>query len=774
MDRGATIVSLSVCFAAFVVCGWSLLLPTKPQLFGSETIRRRLRFPHWLVMFGAAVVSLGVVFAKTWFAVLEKSQHAPPQESDFLSLATVLVLFMLFGFVAFEAGTVSSAYRNQSAEKNLLVIMVSLASYLGIGRFIYDGFADKPTIASTWIVFQAGFACTVSLIISNALTERASKPTNVLCAIFSAGLGYPVLAGLVWGDTGLLHHIGFVDASGASAVHLLGASASLTAAAAVGPRVRLQRWRFLGGPETPDFSSPWSVVGGLFLMFGWLGFNSGNAATPALHGHAFINTTVGACSGAVAAWLLSRGVGLLIRLGRKFMKTESRQTSLIAIIEGLEARPRIVIGMMGGLVAVTANGALPDVNSLMAAIESCAGGLVAVLVSSWMSARLRSGQIDDPLGVIATHGCAAIVGILSTALWLATVGKPFLPQVAVQLIGCGACIVVGWLVAMVPCLLLLTTERLALGKNTGSWTAAKFRLRLGAIEQLGTPRETPVDLVWNDRIEEATQRILHGVEDDPDKWWDAVEIYATASEVLDKSSQADIAHRIVEKLPDTVDRPEMERVALVALGSSAEYARAEDISKALTQCLERAESDDSHASDEAQDRREMLVWSVALLTERAAVLGKAARPDVLPSAQEGVKFLRKVTKSDKNYRVRDLARIGVIDANARLLSGRGGNIPSNLDGPFDHDGQWQIVYALVTDKTALAMLLFLADRRTAVIADAAQAFKKTPEETLETAMLLASHGLISCNPKKLTINDSGFQLVNRLRHSMHKHERLRA
>jgi ammonia channel protein AmtB len=773
MDRRVTIVSLLVCVAAFIVCGWSLLLPTKSQLFGSETIRRRLRFPHWLVMFGAAVVPLGMVFAKTWFAVLEKSQHAPPQESDFLSLATILVLFMLFGFVAFEAGTVSSAYRNQSAEKNLLVIMVSLASYLGIGRFIYDGFADKPTVALTWIVFQAGFACTVSLIISNALTERASKPTNVLCAIFAAGLGYPVLAGLVWGDTGLLHHIGFVDASGASAVHLLGASASLTATAAVGPRVRLQRWRFLGGPETPDFSSPWSVVGGLFLMFGWLGFNSGNAV-PALHGHAFINTMAGACSGAVAAWLLSRGVSLLIRVGREFVRAESRQTSLTAIFEGLEARPRIVIGMMGGLVAVTANGALPEINSLMAAIESFAGGIVAVLVSSWMSARLRSGQIDDPLGVIATHGCAAIVGILSTALWFATVGKPFLPQVAVQLIGCGACIVVGWLVAMVPCQVLLTTERLALGKTTGSWTAAKFRLRLGAIEQLGTPRETPVDLVWNDRIEEATQRILHGVEGDPNKWWDAVEIYATAAEVLDKSSQANIAHRIVEKLPETIGWPETERVALVALGSSAEYARPEDISSALAQCIERAESDDGHAGDEAQGRREMLVWSVALLTERAAVLGKAARPDVLPQAQEGVRFLRKVAMSDKNYRVRDLARIGVIDAKARLLSDAGGDIQPHLDGPFDHDGQWQIVYALITDKSALAMLLFLAERHSAVIADAAETFKKTREEMLEIATLLASHELISCNPKRLTINASGLQLVNRLHRSVHPHERLRA
>lgn len=766
MDRRATIVSLMVCAVAFVVCGWSLLLPTKPQLFGSETIRLRLRFPHWLVMFGAAVVSLGI----TWFAVLGKPSHVLPQESDFLSLATVLVLFMLFGFVAFEAGTVSSAYRNQSAEKNLLVIMFSLAAYLGIGRFVYDSVAGQPSDAFTRIVFQAGFACTVSLIVSNALTERATTSTNVLCAIFSAGLGYPVVAGLVWGDMGLLYQIGFVDASGASAVHLLGASASLTAAAAVGPRVRLQRWLFLGGPETPDFSSPWSVVGGLFLMFGWLGFNSGNSAT-ALHGHAFFNTMVGACSGALAAWLLSR-VGQIIRWSREVLRAESKQTSLEATIEGLEAGPRFVIGMMGGLVAVTANGALPEVAWEMAAIESLVGGFVAVLVSTWMSARSRSGQIDDPLGVIGTHGCAAIVGLLSTALWI---GKPFWSQLALQLIGCGACIVVGWLVAMIPCFLLLTSERRALAKNTGDWLAAKFRLRLGAIEQLGTPRETPQDIEWNDRIEEATQRILHKAKGDPDKWWDAVEIYATTSEVLDKSSQAAIAHRIVKKLPDTANRPEMERVALVALGSSAEYARPEDISDALTQCLERARSNgNGHASDEAQNRREMLVWSVALLTERAAVLGKAVRPDVLPRAEEGLEFLRKVEKSDKNFRVRDLARVGIIDSNARLFLRHNGDISSNRNGSFGRDGQWKIVHALVTNETALPMLLFLADHGSAMIADATEEFERTPKDMLETAKLLELHGLISFDAQnqKMTIKDDGRQLVKRLRRSGQTHESL--
>jgi hypothetical protein len=166
----------------------------------------------------------------------------------------------------------------------------------------------------------------------------------------------------------------------------------------------------------------------------------------------------------------------------------------------------------------------------------------------------------------------------------------------------------------------------------------------------------------------------------------------------------------------------------------------------------------------------MLVWSIALLTERAAVLGKAVRPDVLPRAQEGLNFLRKVAESDKNYRVQELARIGVIDSNARLFSiselqGRSTPIKSDVNGPFDYEGRWQAVYALVTDNTLLPMLLFLADHHRATIAEAVEEFKRTYEDTLKTAEILIIHGLISRGGEKLTITERGVGMVKRLRQS---------
>ncbi len=664
-----------VSVAAFLVCGYSLLPRGWPQLFGSETIRLRLRFPHVLVCLAAPAAALGLI-------CLPEAFQPPPlpnlDESVFLSLATVLVLFMLFGFIAFEAGTVSAAYRNKSTEKNLLVVVFSLASYLSVGCNVYHFVAGKPIDAFTANVYQAAFACTASLILANAITERASLSTNLLCSTFLAGFGYPILAGLVWGQTGLLHKLGFHDASGAMVVHLFGASASLFAAAAVGPRVRLQRRKFLGWPETPDFRSPWSVVGGLFLMFGWLGFNSGTAQ-PDLRGHAFYNTIVGACSGAIAAWAISRGTALLKRMGSESgsihapENEESRQVILAAIFRELETRPRIVIGMMGGLVAVTANGAFEEVAPWMASIESLMGGAVAVVVSTWMSARSRAERIDDPLGAIGTHGCAALVGLLATAVWFKFAGKPFWQQFIAQLTGCGACLVVGWIAAMVPCWVLLTTERQALKlpekeKKRGSWIAAKFRLCLGAIEQLGMPRETPLDLEWNDRIAEAMQSIKSEDEEhDEDAWWRAIETCAAAADVLDKSSQVDIACCIAKKLQNIAHSSPEERIAFVAMSGSAEYANANDIRTALDECVVRAEKDrHDHAETGAPDRMAMLVWTAGVLTERAAVLGKTARPEFLEDAERGIDFLRRVEKSAKDDRVCELARRGIIDSNSWL------------------------------------------------------------------------------------------------------------
>lgn len=760
--------------ATCVVCAYSLLLRRSAHLFGSEAIRDRLRFPHVMAIIGG-LAALGLLLPESWFSGMTMQPALELNESVFLGLATVLVLFMLFGFVAFEAGTVSAAYRNQSAEKNLLVVMFSLFAYLMIGRHVYDGVAGTPLALSASepmaVTFQAGFACTVALILSNSLTERASRSTILLCAVFAAGFGYPILAGLVWGEQGALRQIGFIDASGASVVHLLGASASLFAAAAVGPRMRLQRRQFLHWPETPDFRSPWSVVGGLFLMFGWLGFNSGSAEET-MRGHALFNTMIGACAGTIAAWTLSRGTDAVAKWTRWFDNPKSKQGVSSEVIREIVTRPRIVIGMMGGLVAVTANGALPEIGAGIAIFEAFLGGLVAVVVSTWMSTRRCSQYIDDPLGAIATHGCAAFVGIVCTAIGLAHANAGSLELLlAAQLIGCGVCIVIGWLVAMIPCWLLLTTEQRALRKN--SRLAATFRLRLGAIEQLGTPREIPLDLEWNDRIEEARRRIV-GNDKSGDSWWDAVETCAAAADVLDKSTQADIAHQIVQKLHETEDWRRAERIALVALVGSAEYARVDDIGFALDECLMRAGSNGQvDASVDARERAELLVWSVAVLTERATALARGARPEILADAKRGLKFLRqKVTESDSSVKIRDLARIGIIDSNARFFDTRAtalhrsnGESPQDLRiGQFDSGGRWQAVYALVVNEDALPMLLCLGERGVATITSAADELEITRDEARAVAGALASQYLVSMSMdgEEITIKPRGRDLVSRL------------
>jgi hypothetical protein len=175
---------------------------------------------------------------------------------------------------------------------------------------------------------------------------------------------------------------------------------------------------------------------------------------------------------------------------------------------------------------------------------------------------------------------------------------------------------------------------------------------------------------------------------------------------------------------------------------------------------------------EKPNRKEWLVWSIALLTERAAVLNEAGTADLLPDVNKGLDYLREATKSDENYMLQYLARTGVIDSNFVLRYYI--DIPQTQNGRFNHDEPWKIVHALVTDETALPMLLFLADRGSAMIAEATEEFERTPEDMLETAKLLKSHDLISfdAQKQKMTIKDAGLQLIKQLRHSGQTHESL--
>src|SRR6266404_5393790 len=422
--------------------------------------------PAWrLIAGGPASRMLFLVLLAMAAAVIFGAGRIPsvfaylPVRNDFESMSiplrklplTFLVYFMQFGFIAFEAGAVRQNYRRQSAIKNLVVFAVSFVSYMFVGWHIQHALNETAVSSLLDIMFNAGFASTVALIIANAMTERGTILVNVLCA-YVAGLAYPCLAGLAF-KGGILTKLNFIDTAGGCVVHVLGGTFGLVAALLIGPRAERRIWRYLGKAQMleqfePRNSIHLSVIGAFFLWFGWLGFNTGNAANWHDFLVALMNTNIGASVGGLVGLIVAvTSIGMLTMRTSSQSWTGSGAQELLIETGNLD---RVVYGMMGGLVAVTANASL--VKPSQAFLEAAFGAVVAI-VGSAVIARFGT-RLDDPLGATATHALAGIVGILCTAWFCEN------RSLSVQALGCLAAVAIGATLALVPCAFLWSLEQL--------------------------------------------------------------------------------------------------------------------------------------------------------------------------------------------------------------------------------------------------------------------------------------------------------------------------
>lgn len=436
---------------------------------------------------------------------ITQSDHAAGGMDNLLRKlsATILVYFMQFGFITFEAGYVQESYRRTSAVKNLIVFAISFLSYFLLGWHIqqylhHDELHKFHNLID--IAFNAGFASTVSLIIANTITERGTLLVNALLSVAAAGVAYPLLAGLLFPGGRWATEWGFQDTAGGCVVHVLGGALGFTAACWIGPRWKRRAWHLLGRVPEPGkkHQLPFSVIGAFFLWFGWLGFNSGNAETWDTFQLAFTNTNIGASAGGLVGLMIAvANIARLTTTARIDLSSRNTVQEMFLEIANIE---RVVLGMMGGLVAVTANASIVQPHEAL--IEAILGAGITIVGSAYLAqTKMRIlRRVDDPLGAIATHGMAGVVGILATAAfgygtWWA------------QLKGCGMAIFIGALFSTIVCGILLAVERRR--SDTASFLYGRL-FRLTPYEQStgGTGTEF---LVRAEAIERARARIsTHG------------------------------------------------------------------------------------------------------------------------------------------------------------------------------------------------------------------------------------------------------------------------
>lgn len=335
-------------------------------------------------------------------------------------ICCALVFIMHLGFACVEAGFVQKKNVVNILFKNTLIPAIGILLYFIVGfNLMYPGkeFAGDvigfsgfglslpeggltPSYNASFtywtdFLFQAMFAATCATIVSGAIAERMKLIPFLVFTLLFVSLCYPIIGMWQWGG-GWLNKFGFHDFAGSAIVHSVGGWGALAGIILLGPRVG--KYTSKGIKAIPGHSLPLATIGVFLLWFGWYGFNGGSvlSADPAILSLVFVNTTLGAASGAILAFTVSY----------LLFKTPDLSMALN--------------GILGGLVGITAGA---DIFSPIDAIiiGTIAGSIIPLAVVFFDKIKL-----DDPVGATSVHLVCGIWGTLAVGIF--TMEKSFLTQ----------------------------------------------------------------------------------------------------------------------------------------------------------------------------------------------------------------------------------------------------------------------------------------------------------------------------------------------------------
>ncbi|ASP37374.1 ammonium transporter [Bacterioplanes sanyensis] len=337
-------------------------------------------------------------------------------------MAAALVFFMQAGFALLESGMSRAKNAVNVMMKNYMDVCLGSLVFWFVGYGLM--FGDNPSgllgmshfgvsQVSDWdyslLLFQTMFAATAVTICSGAMAERTRYDAYLLAAAVMVGVIYPIFGSWVWGGlyggSGWLADLGFIDFAGSTVVHSIGAWCALAGIIVLGPRSGRFDKHSSEARAIPGHNLSLVALGGFILWLGWFGFNGGSTlAAGSDIGKIVLNTHLAAAAGAVGAWLMSRLI---------------KQPVLLTAT---------VNGSLAGLVAITAGCAVLDLE--YAALTGLIGGGLAVMGSRL----LERWRLDDVVGAIPVHGFAGVWGTLAAGLFVAD-DLFNMTQLLVQLIG---------------------------------------------------------------------------------------------------------------------------------------------------------------------------------------------------------------------------------------------------------------------------------------------------------------------------------------------------
>ncbi len=323
--------------------------------------------------------------------------------ATFVGLQSVPGLVILYGGIVKKKWAINSAFMALYAFAAVLIVWVLWAYNMAFGKewFPFLGHpgqitsawnelkqatipaaaAGMPPIAfpmSTMVFFQFVFAAITVIILAGSVLGRMNFKAWMIFVPLWMTFVYTVGAFSLWGG-GWLGSMGVVDYSGGYVIHLTAAVSGFTAAAVIGPRLTRDRESF-----QPN-SLLITLAGAGILWLGWNGFNGGDPYfANADAGAAVLNTNI-ATAAALLTW-----------------------TILDVFAFGLPSVLGAVNGMIAGLVAITP--AAGYINGGEAIVLGVFAAILPWLTWNKLGKTKFLSKVDDTLGVIHTHGVAALVG----------------------------------------------------------------------------------------------------------------------------------------------------------------------------------------------------------------------------------------------------------------------------------------------------------------------------------------------------------------------------
>jgi len=284
------------------------------------------------------------------------------------------------------------------------------AGFIGVGPFWN---VKEVAGFQQWL-----FCATATTIVSGSVAERCSFLTYCTYSVVIAAFVYPVVAHWVWAGgwlSQLEDTIGlpkFYDFAGTAVVHVVGGTAGLVGAIALGPRFRrfkrahafstlpvlkcLKYRRHVISSTYPGSSDTIATLGITILWYGWYGFNCGSVKQQPGESLEEMNTRIGLV--AINTSLGPIGAVVAGLVGFPLLGTEFNLTHLCNCI-------------LAGLVSIT--GLASTTEEVYCLLAGAIGSFV------YLAARntLLFCGIDDPVGASPIHLGVGSWGTLAVGIF---------------------------------------------------------------------------------------------------------------------------------------------------------------------------------------------------------------------------------------------------------------------------------------------------------------------------------------------------------------------